>query len=136
MKAAITYPKIAQEEAQPSGLNETGFPSPATDHLESRLNLHEHIVKHPSSTFFSRVEGESNSALGIKNGDILVVDRSQAPKNNSLVLAVIDGEITICRVERRFNEWYLVLGDGSYHPVNFDDETVVWGKVTHVVHAV
>jgi len=136
MKAAIAYPKIAQEEAQPSGLNETGFPSPATDHLESRLNLHEHIVKHPSSTFFSRVEGESNSALGIKNGDILVVDRSQAPKNNSLVLAVIDGEITICRVERRFNEWYLVLGDGSYHPVNFDDETVVWGKVTHVVHAV
>jgi len=136
MKAAIAYPKIAQEEAQPSGLNETGFPSPATDHLESRLNLHEHIVKHPSSTFFSRVEGESNSALGIKNGDILVADRSQAPKNNSLVLAVIDGEITICRVERRFNEWYLVLGDGSYHPVNFDDETVVWGKVTHVVHAV
>ena len=104
--------------------------------MERRLNLHEHIVKHPSSTFFSRVGGESNNSLGVNNGDILVVDRSQAPKNNSLVLAVIDGEITICRVEYRANEWFLKLGDGSLRPVNFDDETVIWGKVTHVVHAV
>jgi len=136
MKAAIAYPKIAEKESKTTGLNETGFPSPATDHLESRLNLHEHIVKHPASTFFSRVEGESNSALGVENGDLLVVDRSQAPKNNSLVLAVIDGEITICRVERRFNEWYLFFGDGSYRPVNFDEDTVIWGKVTHIVQAV
>lgn len=136
MKAAIAYPKIVNKDSQPAGLKQTGFPSPATNHLESRLNLHEHIVKHPLSTFFSRVEGESNSSLGVNNGDILVVDRSEAPKNNSLVLTVIDGEITICRVESRFNDWYLKLGDDSYRPVNFDDETVIWGKVTHVIHAV
>lgn len=136
MKAAIAYSNNVQSETQSAGLKHTGFPSPAMDHLESRLNLHEHIVKHPSSTYFSRVEGESGSVLGVKNGDILVVDRSLAPKNESLVLAVLDGEITICRVERRLNEWFLLLGDGSRRHVNFDDEAVIWGKVTHVVHAV
>ncbi len=136
MKAAIAYPKYVKPEPESSGLKQTGFPSPATDHLESRLNLHKHIVKHPSSTFFSRVEGESSSLLGVHDGDILVVDRSLAPKNESLVLAVLDGEIKVCRVEQRFNEWYLILGDGSRHPVSFGDETVIWGKVTHVVHAV
>ncbi|WP_108722895.1 LexA family protein [Rhodohalobacter barkolensis] len=136
MKAAIAYPGNTVTEPQSSGVNETGFPSPATDHLENRLNLHKHVVKHPTSTFFSRVEGESNSLLGIHNGDILVVDRSLAPKNDSLVLAVLDGEITICRVERQFDEWVLLLGDGSHRPISFGDETVIWGKVTHIVHAV
>lgn len=136
MNAAIAYPKHVQPEKESSGLKQTGFPSPARDHLENRLNLHDHIVKHPSSTFFSRVEGESNSRLGVYNGDILVVDRSLAPKNESLVLAVLEGEITICKVVRRMNDWFLLLGDGSYRPVNFDDEAVIWGKVTHVIHAV
>lgn len=117
---------------------ETGFPSPATDHLESRLNLHDYVVKHPVSTFFSQVKGESENALGLRDGDILVIDRSLAPRQNSLVVAEIDGEFRVCRLLNNKGGWFFEKGDGQLISISFepDFESPIWGRVTHVIHSV
>ncbi|WP_083750126.1 LexA family protein [Rhodohalobacter halophilus] len=137
MNTAIAYPSQIQHDHEPAKRGETGFPSPATDHLENELNLHNHLIKRPASTFFARFDGDSENSFGIGNGDILIIDRSLAPKDGSMVLAVVDGNISVCRVTKRPNNWVLVFSDGRNRPINFDEnETVIWGKVTHVVHSV
>ena len=117
---------------------ETGFPSPATDHLEERLNLHDHLVKYPSSTFFVRFEGEEGAPLGLNHGDILIVDRSLAPKLNSLVIAEVDGVTIVCRVVRDKTGWALEKSTGAVIPLTTDipGQSPVWGKITHIIHAV
>lgn len=115
---------------------ETGFPSPATDHMEERLNLHEYLVQRPASTFFSRVKGDGDSTLGVFDGDLLVVDRSLAPRHKSLVIAVVDGEFRVCRLLYA-KQWLLKSGSGKRIAINFenDDRSVIWGRVTHVIHS-
>ncbi len=117
---------------------ETGFPSPATDHLEERLNLQEHVVRHPASTFFSRVTGDEGRSLGLRDGDILVIDRSMAPKHNSLVLAEIEGEHRVCRLLQLDHSWYFETGDGNRYSVSAGAglQSPIWGRVTHVVKEV
>ncbi|MDX1591902.1 MAG: S24 family peptidase [Balneolaceae bacterium] len=118
--------------------SETGFPSPATDHLERPLNLQKHIVRHPASTFFVRVGEEDHSGLGLSAGDILVVDRSLAPRSNCLVIAELHGEHRVCRLHVNNGTWILEDGSGGQHEISFHDpfDTPVWGRVTHVVHSV
>ena len=74
---------------------EAGFPSPADDHLEGSLDLNSYLIKHPASTFFVRVSGESMVGAGIFNNDILVVDRSIKPSNGKVVIAVLEGQLTV-----------------------------------------
>lgn len=116
---------------------ETGFPSPATDHLEDRLNLHSHLIRRPASTFFSKVKGNEGTRIGVSDGDLLIVDRSLAPKQNSLVLAVIDDEFRVCRLHSRRDRWMLQTGNGERAILEFDEEAraFIWGKITHVIHA-
>ena len=76
-----------------------GFPSPAQDYIDLDLDLHNYLVKNPSSTFCVRVTGESMRDAGINSGDIMLVDRSLDPKNRSIVLAVVDNEFTVKGVE-------------------------------------
>lgn len=118
--------------------SETGFPSPATDHLERPLNLQKHVVRHPASTYFVRVGEDDHSLLGLSTGDILVVDRSLAPRSESLVIAELHGEHKVCRLHVKNQTWLLEDGSGSLHEVSFHDpfDTPVWGRVTHVVHSV
>ncbi|MCC5913500.1 MAG: peptidase [Balneolaceae bacterium] len=117
---------------------ETGFPSPATDHLEERLNLNDYVVRHPVSTFFSKVNGEDEAGLGLSPGDILVIDRSLAPRHDSLVIADLGGEYRVCRLLKSGQEWLFELGNGRQIPVQFDDEfrSPIWGRVTHVIKSV
>lgn len=117
---------------------ETGFPSPATDHLENRLNLNDHLVKYPASTFFVEVENNCEENLGVMSGDILIVDRSLAPRHNSLVIAVLDGEQTVCRAVRVNSGWCLEKGSGEQVPLLYSSgqDSQLWGKVTHVIHSV
>ncbi|MFT6914932.1 MAG: DNA polymerase V [Motiliproteus sp.] len=80
-----------------------GFPSPASDYLEARLDLNAHLIQSPSSTYFVRAEGDSMRGRGIFSGDLLVVDRSITPKSGQIVIAALDGELT-CKIldtERR-----------------------------------
>jgi len=117
---------------------ETGFPSPATDHLENRLNLNDRLVKYPASTFFVEVENDSEESLGVFAGDILIVDRSLAPRHNSLVIAELEGENVVCRAVRTYSGWSLEKGCGEQIPLDYCSgrDSQIWGKVTHVIHSV
>jgi DNA polymerase V len=137
---AQTYkPKIAEKQRLHKKRSiETGFPSPATDHLENRLNLNDHLVKYPASTFFVEVENDSEESLGVLPGDILIVDRSLAPRHNSLVVADINGEHVVCRAVHTNAGWCLEKGCGEQVPLLYSSgqESQIWGKVTHVIHSV
>lgn len=109
-----------------------------TVHFEERLNLNDFLVKHPVSTFFSQVTGDGEQALGLSNGDILVVDRSMAPKHNSLVIADVRGEFRVCRILKHGNSWSLEKGDGEVISISYESDfkSPVWGRVTHIIHSV
>ncbi|MEX0647056.1 MAG: S24 family peptidase [Balneolaceae bacterium] len=115
---------------------ETGFSCPAAGHMEGQLNLHEYLVQRPASTFFSRVKGNSDNNLGVFDGDILVVDRSLAPRHESLVVAVVEGEFRICRLIQE-KQWMLEYGSGKRITIDFEEEqrSVIWGRVSHVIHS-
>ena len=83
-----------------------GFPSPAEDFMDLDLNLQEYLVQHPSATFCVRVTGDSMENAGIYSGDVMVVDRALEPQNNTIVLAVLDGEFTVKRIQKKGQELY------------------------------
>ena len=74
-----------------------GFPSPADDYLEDKIDLNQYLVKHPASTFLVRASGNSMINAGIFPNDILVVDKSIKAENGNVVIAIIDGELTVKR---------------------------------------
>lgn len=108
-----------------------GFPSPAEDFEEHKLDLNELIVKHPVSTFFVRVKGESMKDAGIAPGDILVVDRSIEPSNDAIIIAIIDNEFTVKRLKKTKNEIYLLAENENFRPIR--DKFEVWGVVTFAI---
>ena len=83
-----------------------GFPSPADDYLDKKLDLNEHLIKHPTATFFVKVKGDSMIKAGIHSGDILVVDRSLEAKDKRIVIAVVNGEFTVKRVRKIKDKLY------------------------------
>ena len=113
-----------------------GFPSPADDYMDMDLDLHDHLVKNPSSTFCVKAIGESMKDAGIKSGDIMLVDRSLEPKNRSIVLAVINGEFTVKRVNLNDNKLYLMPENDSFTPIKITEEMdfKIWGVVTFIIH--
>ena len=110
---------------------QAGFPSPAEDHLEQRLDLNTLVIDNPSATFFVRVAGESMREIGITDGDILVVDRSIENWENRIVVAVIDSEFTIKRFTKRNGKVVLEAENPDYPPINITEEMdfSVWGVV-------
>ena len=115
---------------------QAGFPSPAEDHMDMDLNLQDHLIQNPSATFCVRAVGESMKDAGIKSGDIMIVDKSLEPKNRSIVLAVIDGEFTVKRVNMNENELYLIPENSNFSPIKITQEMdfQVWGVVTYIIH--
>ena len=113
-----------------------GFPSPASDYEQDRLDLNKHLVKNPAATFFVRVTGDSMIGAGIHDGDLLVVDRSIEPRDKYIVIAVLDGELTVKRIRINRGKIRLVPENESYfaHEVTGDNEFEVWGVVTNVIH--
>ena len=110
---------------------QAGFPSPAEDHLEQRLDLNKLVIDNPSATFFVRVAGESMRGIGITDGDILVVDRSIENWENRIVVAVIDSEFTIKRFTKRNGKVVLEAENPDYPPIKITEEMdfSVWGVV-------
>jgi DNA polymerase V len=137
--AAVLHPDRSTEWARPLFLAtvSAGFPSPAEDYIEGRLDLNQHLIKHPAATFFVRVAGDSMTGAGIHPGDILVVDRSLEPRDASVVIAVLDGELTVKRISRRAGRLYLVPDNSLYQPLEILEEMEfeVWGVVTSVIHS-
>lgn len=115
-----------------------GFPSPADDYLEGPLDLNAHLITHPAATFFVRVTGDSMIGAGIHTGDLLVVDRALAPTERRVVIAVVNGELTVKRLVYRHGQLVLVPENSAYEPLRITPETdcAIWGVVTHVIHAV
>jgi DNA polymerase V len=115
---------------------QAGFPSPADDHLESSLDLNEHLVSNPAATFFVRVQGNSMKDAGIVDGDTLIVDRSVAPKDRQIVIAMLDGEFTVKRLRERGKRVFLQAENAEFAPIEISDnqELTIWGVVTFVIH--
>jgi len=113
-----------------------GFPSPAEDFIEERIDINSKIIKHPASTFLVRVKGNSMVGKNIQDGDILVVDKSIIPFNNSIVIAYIDGEFTVKRFYQEKNRVVLYPANRDYNPISIypDDNFILWGVVTYVIH--
>ena len=117
---------------------QAGFPSPADNYIEKELNIQEYLVKNKEATFLVRATGESMIDAGIFPGDILVVDRSLEPKNNSIIIASIDGELTVKTfIKDNFNRLkYLKSENINYPRINLDQNSnvLIWGVVTHSIH--
>lgn len=115
-----------------------GFPSPAEDYVEGSLDLNEHLIQHKEATFFVRVKGESMIGAGIQNGDLLVVDRALEAVDGNIVIAVVDGELTLKRLSRRNGQVRLLPENPCFHPIEFNDDQSleIWGVVTNVIHRV
>lgn len=115
-----------------------GFPSPADDYIEQKLDLNAYLVKHPAATFFVRVEGDSMIDAGIRSGDILIVDRALAVTNGAVVVAHVHGEFTVKRAEQRGNDLFLVPANKTYSPLKVTPEMdiEIWGVVVYVIHKV
>ena len=114
-----------------------GFPSPADDYLESKLDLNDYLIKHPSATFFVRVVGDSMVNAGIHNNDIIIVDRSIKPKHGKIIVAALDGQMTVKRLYRRDKKVILLPENNLFKPIEISDsmEIVIWGVATNVIHA-
>jgi len=114
-----------------------GFPSPADDYLEDRLDINELLIRNPSATFFVRVIGNSMINAGIHSGDILVVDRSLEAKDGAVVIAVLDGELTVKTLRHLRGSVYLYPENDNFKPIritknmNFE----IWGVVCSVIHS-
>jgi DNA polymerase V len=115
-----------------------GFPSPAADYEEDKLDLNRHLIKNPAATFFVRVSGDSMEGAGIHHGDLLVVDRSIEPRDRNIVIAVINGELTVKRIKIRGRKIALEPENENYpvQEIAEGSEFEVWGVVTNVIHQV
>jgi DNA polymerase V len=113
-----------------------GFPSPAEDFLEFSLDLNEYLIQHPAATFIVKVEGDSMKEAGIQPGDYLIIDRSIQPTHNKIVIAALDGQLTVKRFSKINNKVYLVAANEKYAPILIQEEQdlIIWGVVTFIIH--
>lgn len=114
---------------------QAGFPSPADDYMEDKLDLNHFLIKNPSATFYVKVEGVSMVGAGIYPKDILIVDRSLRAKNNDVIIALVDGEFTVKRLSLQADKVLLLAENPTYKPMDVSEtDFQVWGIVTYVIH--
>ena len=113
-----------------------GFPSPAEQYQETPLDLNELLVKRPAATYFVRVEGDSMVGAGIRDGDLLVVDRSLRPAVGEIIIACVDGEFTVKTYRRDKNGIRLEPANPDYTTIRLrpGQELDYFGKVTACIH--
>ena len=113
-----------------------GFPSPAEDYVEGPLDLNRHLIPHPAATFFVRVSGDSMIGAGIHSGDLLIVDRAITATHNSVIIAVLNGDLTVKRLHQAGGTLRLMPENPAYPPIEIHPGTdfEVWGVVTKVIH--
>lgn len=115
-----------------------GFPSPAEEYIELAFDLNKELIKNPSSTFYGRVRGNSMVDAGINDGDILVIDKSIYPSDGLKAVCFIDGEFTLKTLKLTKDGLYLMPANSEFKPIKVttDNEFIVWGIVTFVIHKV
>lgn len=109
-----------------------GFPSPADDHVEQRLNPSDYLVENDTATFFVRVKGDSMIEAGIFDNDVLVIDRSRTHQTGDIVLAVLDGEFTVKILGRSRKSVKLIPANRNYPVIEIKkgQSLEIWGVVT------
>ncbi len=142
-KAVIIAPAAPAAEDSPTSplyLSpvQAGFPSPAEDYMEGELNLHRHLVRNEAATFFLRASGNPMTGAGIFDGDLLVVDRSLPAEHNRIVIATLDGELTVKRIVWQRSRVFLAPENPDYPKFDITDREYVhiWGVVTYAIHRV
>lgn len=112
-----------------------GFPSPADDYLEARLDLNKELISNKSATFYARVKGDSMTLAGISDGDLLIIDKSKTPQNGSIVVCLIDGEFTLKRLKKRGTQHFLMPENNNYNAIEIkpENDVTIWGIVTYTI---
>lgn len=123
-----------QQSANPK--RATGFPSPADDFFEQRLDLNEQFIKHQEATFFARMVGDAMVNAGIHDGDLLIVDRSLPIESGQIVIAYLNGDFTVKRLQRRNDQITLLSENPRHRPITITEgqDLIIWGVVTTVIH--
>ena len=113
-----------------------GFPSPATDYMENKLDLNDYLIKHPAATFIVKAKGPSMTDAGILSGDLLIVDRSIDPKSNNIVIASIFGDLTVKKLQKKEKSLFLLSANSDYPSIEVKEEMecFIWGVVTYIIH--
>ncbi len=117
--------------------NANGFAAAADDYMERGIDLNEQLILNKPATFFFRMNGDAMIDDGIFSGDILIVDRSIKPLSGKIIVAVLDGELLVRRLQKNFNSVELIAANskmGNIQLSAFDDHANVWGVVTCVIH--
>ena len=118
--------------------NATGFGAAADDYMERGIDLNEQLIRNKPATFFMRVSGDSMIGAGIFSGDVVIVDRSVKAVSGKVVIASLNGEMLIRRLEKTFNKIRLVPETSRLSPIDVDlsgSEFSIWGVVTYVIHS-
>ena len=118
--------------------NATGFGAAADDYMERGVDLNEQLVRNKPATFFMRVSGDAMTGAGIFNGDVVIVDRSIKAVNGKVIIATLNGEMLIRRLEKTFNKIRLVPETPRLSAIDVDlsgAEFSIWGVVTYVIHS-
>lgn len=138
MKVTAVYRHVFSASSLPLFLVpvSAGFPSPAEDYIEGRLDLNQYLIKNPAATFFVKVAGSSMIDAGIHDGDILIVDRSLQAVDKKVVIAVVNGELAVRRISTEGGRLALIAENRDYKPLQVEEEMgfEVWGVVTSVIH--
>lgn len=112
-----------------------GFPSPAQDYISQAIDLNKELIRHPSTTFYGRVSGDSMKDAGLSDGDILVIDKSLEPKTGDIAVCYIDGEFTIKYIRIETDVIWLIPANEVYEPIKVtaENDFLIWGIVTYSI---
>ena len=114
---------------------QSGFPSPAQDHISETIDLNKELIEHPAATFYGRVSGDSMIEEGIEEGDVLIIDRSLEPQNKDLTICFVDDGFTLKRIIIEKDKVWLKPSNESFDPILITNENrfIIWGVVTYVI---
>lgn len=112
-----------------------GFPSPAQDYIDLKIDLNSELISNPSTTFYARVKGNSMQDAGINDGDILIIDKSLIPKDGDTAVCFIDGEFTLKNISIETDGVYLMPANPAFKPIKVTEENnfCIWGIVTYSI---
>jgi DNA polymerase V len=129
--------KFSQQDVKTA--DATGFGAAADDYMERGIDLNEQLIHNKPATFFMRVRGDAMSGAGIFDGDTIIVDRSVKAERGRVVVAVLNGEMLIRRLEKTFNKVRLLPENKKHATIEVDascDSLGIWGVVTYSIHQV
>ena len=136
---SVLWPDRSTRRALPLFMTSVsaGFPSPAENYIEGRLDINRYLVKHPVATFYVRVAGDSMTGAGIHPGTILVVDRAVEAEDGDIVIARINDELCVKRLRVRQGRIWLMPENDRFQPIEVIEsmDFEVWGRVMHAIRS-